>query len=193
MKNHYSTKKLLTFITKFHLLIGILVGPFIFIATLTGALYAITPSLENYLYKDLLTINERSKKEALSKQVEKAILHINKDEYTLFSVRPSSTPTTSTRVLFTSKNLRSSEYQTIFINPYSLDILGEELTYGTSGVLPLRMKIDYFHRDLYLQEYGRWYSELAASWMWVTAFTGLIIFFHGIRKLEILNSHHLEN
>lgn len=41
--------------------------------------------------------------------------------------------------------------------------------YGTSGILPLRTWLDYLHRNLLLGDVGRVYSELAASWLWVTA------------------------
>lgn len=44
---------------------------------------------------------------------------------------------------------------------------------GTSGSLPLRTAIDQLHRSLLLGDPGRLYSELAASWLWVAAITGL--------------------
>ncbi len=47
--------------------------------------------------------------------------------------------------------------------------------YGTSGVLPLRMWLDQLHRGLLLGDFGRNYSELAASWLWVAALGGLIL------------------
>lgn len=37
--------------------------------------------------------------------------------------------------------------------------------YGTSGVLPLRTFLDQLHSNLLLGKWGRFYSELAASWL----------------------------
>lgn len=47
--------------------------------------------------------------------------------------------------------------------------------YGTSGILPLRQWIDYAHKSLLLGDSGRLYSELAASWMWVAALGGIVL------------------
>ncbi|GAA4938827.1 hypothetical protein GCM10023238_00660 [Streptomyces heliomycini] len=49
--------------------------------------------------------------------------------------------------------------------------------YGSTGALPLRTWIDAFHRDLHLGEPGRLYSEFAASWLWVIAGGGLVLWF----------------
>ena len=38
-----------------------------------------------------------------------------------------------------------------------------------------RMWCDDLHRNLHLGDAGRWYSEVAASWLWVLALSGLII------------------
>ena len=40
---------------RLHFSIGLFVGPFIFIAALTGALYVATPQLENVLWRSALT------------------------------------------------------------------------------------------------------------------------------------------
>ncbi|EGH15542.1 PepSY-associated TM helix, partial [Pseudomonas amygdali pv. morsprunorum str. M302280] len=52
---------------------------------------------------------------------------------------------------------------------------GDMKVYGTSGILPLRTWIDQFHRGLLLGDVGRIYSELAASWLWVAALGGLVL------------------
>lgn len=77
--------------------------------------------------------------------------------------------------------------KTVFINPPSLDIKGQLITYGSGGALPFRKFLDLIHRDLYLGKWGRWYSELAATWLWITALTGLIYFLRK-RKTTIHNS-----
>ena len=54
----------------------------------------------------------------------------------------------------------------MFIDPYSLKVTGDMTVYGTSGVLPLRTTLDLLHSSLLLGDFGRNYSELAASWLW---------------------------
>jgi uncharacterized iron-regulated membrane protein len=55
----------------------------------------------------------------------------------------------------------------------SLQVKGDLIVYGTSGVLPLRTTLDYLHRNLMLGDVGRNYSELAASWLWLGALGGV--------------------
>lgn len=43
--------------------------------------------------------------------------------------------------------------------------------YGTSGLLPFRTRLDHLHRDLLLENWGRFYSELAESWLAILIFT----------------------
>ena len=49
----------------FHNQLGILIAPFIFIASLTGLLYGLTPQLENFIYKEQLiaTVKEEIRPE----------------------------------------------------------------------------------------------------------------------------------
>jgi uncharacterized iron-regulated membrane protein len=64
-------------------------------------------------------------------------------------------------------------------------VVGELMTYGTSGVLPLRATIDQLHRNLLLGEPGRLYSELAASWLWVVALGGVVLWFSRRRAQRV--------
>jgi len=183
MKKHLSLKSITPFILKLHLYIGIFIAPFILLASLTGVLYILTPQIESYIYRDLLIVDSNSKvKKSLDEQLAIALSSAKGRGLKLYSIRPSLRESASTRVLFKSDKLRSSEFHTLFINPYELTILGELSTYGTSGVLPLRMKIDYFHRDLMLGDWGRWYSELAASWMWISGLSGFFLFLIKYKK-----------
>jgi uncharacterized iron-regulated membrane protein len=50
-----SSNAMLLLITRLHFYIGLFIGPFIFVAALTGTIYVITPQIENALYKDVLT------------------------------------------------------------------------------------------------------------------------------------------
>ena len=41
---------------RIHFYAGLFVAPFIFVAALSGAIYAVAPSLENLVYRDVLTV-----------------------------------------------------------------------------------------------------------------------------------------
>jgi len=84
-------------------------------------------------------------------------------------------PGTTTRVMFEGTNLGPSESHAIFVDPVTREVLGSMNVYGTSGVLPLRSFLDRFHRGLLLGDIGRLYSELAASWLWLLAMGGLVL------------------
>ena len=92
----------------------------------------------------------------------------------LVAIRPAPEPGATTRVLFASDG---DARPTVFVNPADGTVVGELMTYGTSGVLPLRTTIDQLHRNLLLGEPGRLYSELAASWLWVVALGGVFLWF----------------
>lgn len=44
----------LNLLRRLHFYIGLFIGPFIFVAALTGTLYVATPQLESWLYKETL-------------------------------------------------------------------------------------------------------------------------------------------
>jgi len=162
------------FITRLHFYVGLFVGPFILIAAITGTLYVLTPQLENMIYRDQLRTASLGTVQRLADQVKAARDFIG-DDPRLFAVRPSTGPGWNTRVMFSEPGLGESETRAIFVDPITLAVKGDLVAYGTSGVLPLRSSIDYLHRNLMLGDWGRYYSELAASWLWVTALGGVLL------------------
>src|SRR5476651_2912778 len=58
---------------RLHFYIGLFVGPFIFIAALTGTLYVLTPQFENYLYADALFTTSKGEAQPLSRQIDAAV------------------------------------------------------------------------------------------------------------------------
>ncbi|MBF9001022.1 PepSY-associated TM helix domain-containing protein [Vibrio nitrifigilis] len=165
---------LIAFIRRLHFYIGFFIGPFIFIAALTGTLYVLTPQLEGWVYHHELTAPAQGKVQPLSTQVNAALQSLDKP-LTIKSVRPAPQPGDTTRVLFRDPTLTKYRARTVFVDPVSLEIRGTLASYGTSGVLPLRIAIDFMHKDLLLGDVGRYYSELAASWMWIAALGGIIL------------------
>lgn len=164
----------LTLLRRFHFYIGLFVGPFIFIAALSGTLYVATPQLENAVYASALYSDAQGEAQPLARQVAAAQKAAG-ENLRLYAVRPASEPGETTRVMFADPALGPSETRGIFIDPVTLAVKGDMTVYGTSGILPLRQWIDYLHRSLLLGDMGRIYSELAASWMWVAALGGIAL------------------
>ncbi|MEI7377094.1 PepSY-associated TM helix domain-containing protein [Dickeya chrysanthemi] len=162
---------------RLHFYIGLFVGPFIFIAALTGTLYVLTPQIEAKLYSHQLLTNTTGAPRSLSQQIEAAThtLGDKAQQARLVAVRPASAAGQTTRVMYALPSLGPSESFAVFVDPVSLDIRGTLTVYGTSGILPFRTTLDYLHRNLLLGDIGRHYSELAASWLWIAALGGLYI------------------
>lgn len=164
------------FIARLHFYAGLLVGPFILVAALTGTLYVLTPQIENFLYREQLTATTAGEPALLAAQVETARKHIGEGPR-LFAIRPAPAAGQTTRVMFAQTGLGDSESRAIFVDPVSLAIRGDLIVYGTSGILPFRTQLDYLHRNLLLGEFGRNYSELAASWLWAVVLGGVAMWF----------------
>lgn len=160
-------------VLRMHFYAGLLVGPFILVATVTGVLYVLTPQIEPLLYADQLRVPPTAQQLPLADQVRAAVATAPGGE--LAAVRPAPEPGATTRVLFNDESLGESERRTVFVDPGTGEVKGSLVSYGTSGVLPFRMTIDQLHRHLLLGEPGRLYSELAASWLWVVALGGLAL------------------
>lgn len=169
-----------TFFLRIHFYIGLFVGPFIFIAALTGTLYVLTPQIENRLYAHVLYTDREGTPQPLSSQVAAALSVLGNDKNTTLSaVRPAPSPGETTRVMFSSPDLGPSESRSVFIDPVSLAVNGDLTVYGTSGILPFRLWLDNLHRSLLLGSFGRNYSELAASWLWIAALGGAYLWWSG--------------
>jgi uncharacterized iron-regulated membrane protein len=160
-------------VLRLHFYAGLLVGPFLLVAVSTGILYVLTPQLEDWLYSEQLRVPPSAQQLPLSEQVRAAVAGSPGGE--LVAVRPAPEPGATTRVLFDEDGLGDSERRTVFVDPGTGELTGALVTYGTSGVLPLRTTIDQLHRNLLLGEPGRLYSELAASWLWVVALGGVAL------------------
>ncbi|WP_114413536.1 PepSY-associated TM helix domain-containing protein [Marinomonas foliarum] len=176
-----SSNALLLLITRLHFYIGLFIGPFIFVAALTGTIYVITPQLESAIYKDVLTTQSVGENKPLSQQIAAAKSQLTSN-LTLFAVRPAPEQGDTTRVMFLDKEAELTGARALFIDPVTLEVKGNLPVYGTSGVLPLRTTLDFMHRQLLLGEVGRYYSELAASWLWIAALGGLFLWYKGGKK-----------
>ena len=169
-----NSQALMHLLRRLHFYIGLFIGPFIFVAALTGTLYVLTPQLENHLYQQQLFTDASGAERPLSQQVDSALHHMGSGAR-IVAVRPAPAPDETTRVMFRTPDAGPSETLAVFVDPKTLAIRGELMAYGTSGILPFRTWLDYLHRSLLLGDFGRNYSELAASWLWVAAVGGLAL------------------
>lgn len=168
-----SRSALLPLLRRLHFYIGLFIGPFIFVAAFTGALYVMTPQLENALYSHQLFTASQGPERSLADQVRVAESFIG-PQAKITALRPAPTAGETTRVMFTTPD-GGSATTAVFVDPHTLEVRGMLNVYGTSGVLPLRTWLDYLHQNLLLGDVGRNYSELAASWLWVASLGGLLL------------------
>ena len=174
-----------------HSQLGLLIAPFIFIAALTGLLYALTPQIEQSIYHQQLFAEHEvgALAQPLSLQV-KAAQEVLPKETQIIAVRTAPTENSTTRILYQAPQ-DSMTTMAIFVNPYTLAVQGQLAAYGTSGVLPVRTFLDQVHRNLLLGEWGRLYSELAASWLGIFTLTGLLQWW--LKRQQIKTSPHQRN
>lgn len=168
------------FLLRLHFYAGIFVGPFLLIAAVTGGLYAIAPTIEQFVYRDQLRTTSSGDMLPVSEQVRAA--QTVRPDLPVTAVRPAIGPGETTRVMFDDPSLGESERYAVFIDPVTAASRGELTAYGSSGALPLRTWIDQLHRSLHLGEPGRLYSELAASWLWLIALAGVFLWWGRYRR-----------
>ncbi|MFI2425559.1 PepSY-associated TM helix domain-containing protein [Streptomyces sp. NPDC018955] len=172
-------------VLRLHFYAGVLVAPFLLVAALTGLLYAASFQAEKIVYDHELTVPVGDRKLPVSEQV--AAAREAHPEGTISAVRPSPEADATTRVMLSGiPGVDPGHTLAVFVDPYTAKVRGALEQYGSSGALPLRTWIDEFHRDLHLGESGRLYSEFAASWLWVIAGGGLVLWFSRRRALRKL-------
>ncbi len=160
---------------RLHFYAGILVAPFLLLAAVTGGLYAIAPTVEQFVYRDVLTVTPAGPALPLNQQIDAA--RAAHPDRTFAGLRPPADDTESTRVLF---ELGEETQLAVFVDPYTGRVLGDETVWF--GSLPLSTWLDGLHANLHLGDTGALYSELAASWLWVVALGGLLLWLRKARN-----------
>ncbi|MCF3121484.1 PepSY domain-containing protein [Streptomyces arenae] len=165
-------------VLRLHFYAGVLIAPFLLVAAVTGLLYAGSFQAEKFVYADELRVPVASDKHELPLARQVAAARAAHPEGTISAVRPAPEDGDTTRVLLSGvPGVDDDRTLAVFVNPYTGEVRGALEQYGSGGALPLRTWIDELHRDLHLGEPGRLYSELAASWLWVIAGGGLVLWF----------------
>ncbi|RRS01881.1 Dyp-type peroxidase [Glycomyces terrestris] len=159
---------------RLHFYAGLFIAPFLLVTALTGLAYALSYPVEDLLYRDLKTVEPGGEALPLAAQVG-AVTEAHPD-WPVTAVRPAAAPDASTAVLVDDgADRESGAVAVVYVDPYTGDVLGHSTTYGSSQAGPVREWISTLHRSLHLGEPGRLYSELAASWLWVVALGGLVL------------------
>ncbi|MFG2653329.1 PepSY-associated TM helix domain-containing protein [Streptomyces sp. NPDC048436] len=165
-------------VLRLHFYAGVLIAPFLLVAATTGLLYACSYQAEKIVYSHELRVPVGENKTELPLSEQVAAARKAHPEGTVNAVRPSPEDGATTRVLLSgAPGVDADHTLAVFVNPYNGEVRGALEQYGSTGALPLRTWIDELHRDLHLGETGRLYSELAASWLWVIAGGGLVLWF----------------
>ncbi|MEU7923739.1 PepSY domain-containing protein [Micromonospora sp. NPDC049801] len=157
-------------LVRLHFYAGILVAPFLVVAALTGLAYTVAPQLDGALYGDQLTVAARGDRPLpLADQI--AAARAAHPTGTIATVQPGDGDRT-TRVAFSLPEL-GEKVHTVYVDPYTAEVRGQLTTWF--GSTPATTWLDDLHRNLHLGVVGRHYSELAASWLWVLALGGLLL------------------
>jgi uncharacterized iron-regulated membrane protein len=155
---------------RLHFYVGLFVGPFLLVAAATGLLYTLTPQIERVVHADALTARVTGPAVPLGDQVAAATASLPGLRVT--EIRPAPEPGATTRVSFDA-GLEEGYGRTVFVDPSTARVQATLDTYGEW--LPVRAWFDDLHRTLLLGDVGRVYSEMAASWLWVLALSGLAL------------------
>ncbi|MEU7904923.1 PepSY domain-containing protein [Actinoplanes sp. NPDC049118] len=164
---------------RLHFYAGVLVAPFLVVAALTGLLYTLTPQLDSVLYGDKLVVAEAGDTaRPLAEQI--AAARAAHPGGTLAAVQPG-TGDGTTRVVFSQPDLGENQH-TVYVDPYTGAVRGQLTTWW--GSTPVTTWLDDLHRNLHLGVVGRHYSELAASWLWVLALGGIVLWWRRRRSVR---------
>ncbi|GGF50467.1 peptidase [Marmoricola endophyticus] len=159
---------------RLHFYAGVLVGPFVLVAAVTGLLYTAAPQIEQIAYRDLTHVPVGTGPVAsLSDQV--AAARAAHPSGAVLEIDPPEGADRATRVVFSDAGVPADYTMSVFVDPYDAQVVGQVRSFGQW--LGFRGWLDDLHRNLHLGAVGRNYSELAASWLWVVVLGGLALWF----------------
>ncbi len=168
---------------RLHFYAGVLVAPFLLVAATTGLLYTSVPQLDRVLYGDIMQVQPRSGQPVpLSEQVQAAAATV--PGLQMSRVRVQQDPARATWVTFADPALSGDRERTVYVDPWTGKVTGSLVTWFDST--PVTTTIDDLHRNLLLGDLGRHYSEIAASWLWVLALGGTVLWLRRRRSAQRL-------
>lgn len=153
-------------IWRWHFYAGLIFAPFILMLAITGSIYLFKPQIQQWLYHDYYTVKEQGQKLLPSQQIETVMKHYPDARVTKY--RPGEGTTRSAEV----KVNVNGESVTVFVNPYTGDIMGE--LNDKNRVID---RIEEFHGELMLGTVGDRIVELSACWAIILIATGIYLWF----------------
>lgn len=163
---------------RLHFYAGILVGPFLLVAAVTGLLYTVAPQIDQVAYGDVLRAGSSTGAPlALEQQV--AAAQAAQPGLDVASVRVGE-GRDSTQVVFDDPALVDDRQRTVYVDPWTGAVRGTLVTWF--GSTPAVTWLDDLHRNLLLGDLGRHYSEIAASWLWIVALGGVLLWLRRRRE-----------
>lgn len=166
---------------RLHFYAGVLIAPFLVVAALTGLAFVFTPQLDSLVYDTEFHTDGSGPRKPLAEQVAAAVAA--EPDGTVASVYLPDGDDMNTRVVFTVEGLGENQ-RTVYVDPYTAQVKGGHVTWF--GETPLMTWLDDLHRNLHLGTVGRHYSELAASWLWVVALGGVVLWARRQRGKKML-------
>ncbi len=161
---------------KWHFLASLYVLPFMLLLGLTGGLYLYKPSIERWLYADLLTIEAQGTPLPLDTQL--AAFDTVAAPSRIRELQVSDNPTATTRIEYDDANgTRTYGY----VDPYSGEVLGLMARDGM-----FMRQVQNLHGELMLGGFGTKLVELAAHWAVVMFITGAVLWWPRGRKNVIV-------
>lgn len=160
-------------VRRLHFYAGVLVGPFLLVAAVTGFLYALAPQAEKVLHRTETTATSSAQSVSVADQVTTG--QAARPGLKLSSVIPGTDGRTTTILFDDPKQPSASYHPAVFVDPATGEVRGRSTLYGSGLAFPERAWLSELHRRLHLGEPGRLYSELAASWLAPVTAAGLVL------------------
>lgn len=159
-------------LVRLHFYAGVLVAPFLLVAALTGLAYTVAPQVDRVLYSaELRTAAPVTTELPVTQQVAAAQAAL--PGLAISSVALPEGDRATTQVVFDDPALTDDRQRTVYVDPGNGDVRGQLVTWF--GYTPAVTMLDDLHRNLLLGDVGRHYSEIAASWLWVVAAGGVVL------------------
>jgi uncharacterized iron-regulated membrane protein len=171
---------LVPLVRRLHFYAGILVAPFLVIAALTGLVYVFAPQIDRVAYHDQLYVSHVGVgRLPVIEQIHRAEATAPEGSSFAYVILPADRDKT-TRVVFDDPGLTGDRQRTIYVDPYSGAVKGSLATWFDST--PAVTWTDDLHRNLHLGAFGRYYTEIAASWLAVLVLGGFYLWFSRNRR-----------
>ncbi len=166
---------------RWHFIAGLIILPFLLIIATTGAIYLFKDEFNTAAYAKLRLVEPQATAPLAPSQLTAAALASHPG--TLKAYTPAATPDRAAEVrILGAEGLKD----TVFVNPYSGEVLGSQWDAGPSGSPAM-----YVVRKLHSLEYVGWLGnrliEAAAGWMVLLVGTGIYLWWPRGKKLGTMS------